>query len=234
MPESDGNEVEPPKQWVVEFHESESEVRGVLKDIREAHLLGEYDTVQDRLRAFAEAEPGIFKLVALAVLDVDTLYEDLEAQYTQDTAPIGELQDLCEEYSRLAEHFEHVFTERVNELRNPMPTLKRGFLYSRAANLPRLDYDLYSGQVKLCEFIHPPSQSLMLAHGIVSSTRELLEKVEENDDEIAETELDRLGIISERLNDELAALNAVAPTPDDEEYAEDREASDIYNDWSFY
>jgi hypothetical protein len=86
-----------------------------------------------------------------------------------------------------------------------MPTLKRSVRNSRAVSLPRLDFDLYSGDVKLCEFIHLPSQSLVLAHDIVASTRELLETVEENDDEIAASERERLAVVADHLSEELAA-----------------------------
>lgn len=229
MSEAGDERVEAPRRWVAEFHDSEPEVRGVLDDVREQHLLGEHEEVRERLRAFAAAEDGIFRLVALAVLDVDAFYEDLAAQYDDGEAPTEELRALASAYGRLEEEFELVLSEQMNELRNPRPSLRRGFRYSPSTNMPRLDYDVYSGAVKLCQFVHPPSHALMLARAIVASTTELLERVEENDDEVAEYERERLAAVHEDLADAVAAMDDLVADPD----ADDAEA-DIYEDWSFY
>lgn len=222
---------EPPRRWVEAFSDSEREVRSVLDDVREAHLLGEYDDVRERLRALAEAEIGIFQLVALAVLDVEEFYDDLDAQYGDDESPPTEaLRALGSEYDRLADEIELVFTERVNGLQNPMPTLKCGFGYSNSANLPRLDYDLYSGDVALCEFVHPPSQSLMLARSIVASTSELLRRVEENDDPIAEAERERLAAACRSLREDVAEVDEFVAADE----AGEGDPRDVYDDWSFY
>lgn len=72
---------EPPRSWVEQFYDSESEVRGVLDDTRGAHLLGEYETVREQLRAFGQAEKGLFRAIALIVIDVESFYEDVADQY---------------------------------------------------------------------------------------------------------------------------------------------------------
>ncbi|WP_338739337.1 hypothetical protein [Haloplanus salilacus] len=228
---SDSTDADPPRRWVEAFYDSEREVRSVLDDVREAHLLGEYDEVRDRLRALAEAETGIFQLVALTVLDLEGFYDDLDDQYDDgESPPTEELRALGDEYGRLADDLELVFTERVNGLQNPMPALKCGFGYSNSTNLPRLDYDLYSGDVALCEFVHPPSQSLRLARSIVASTGELLRRVEENDDTIAEAERERLAAVCRSLREDVAEVDEFVA---DDEVAE-ADPSDVYDDWSFY
>ena len=228
---ADSTDAEPPRRWVEAFSDSEREVRSVLDDVREAHLLGEYDDVRERLRALAEAETGIFHLVALAVLDAEGFYDDLDAQYgDEESPPVEELRALGTEYGRLADDLELVFTERVNGLQNPMPTLKCGFGYSNSTNLPRLDYDLYSGDVALCEFVHPPSQSLMLARSIVASTGELLRRVEENDDTIAEAERERLAAVCRSLDEEVSEVDEFVANDE----VDEADPNDVYDDWSFY
>jgi hypothetical protein len=218
----------PPRAWAEAFRESEAEVRSVLDDVREAHLLGDHETVREQLRAFARAEGGIFRLVALAVLDVEALYDDLSSQYEEEAAPTADLRALADEYGRLADELELVFAERTRDLRNPMPTLRCGFRYSESLDLPRLDYDVYSGDVELCGFVHPPSQALMLARTLVVSVRELLERVESNDDAVADTERERLARAYEGATRELDRLEAFV---DADDAAED---ADAYDDWSFY
>ena len=209
----------------------------MLDDLREEHLLGEYGRVRDRLRTFAEAEDGIFRVIAFTLLDIETFYEDLEAQYGDDeSAPTEDLRALGEEYDRLSAEFELVFAERTHELQNPMPVLRRGFRYSEAISLPRLDYDLYSGDVKLCQFIHPPSQALMLARGVVTSTCDLLERVEENNDDISETERERLAMVYANLEEELSRMETYVDRGDEEPVADDGSLEEVeaYHDWSFY
>ncbi|WP_161596587.1 hypothetical protein [Salinigranum halophilum] len=227
----------PPRRWVESFYDSETEVRSVLDDLREEHLLGEYGTVRNRLRAFAEAEDGIFRIVAFTLLDIETFYEDLESQYGEDqSAPTDDLRALGAEYDRLSDEFELVFAERTHELQNPMPVLRRGFRYSEGLSLPRLDYDLYSGNVKLCQFIHPPSQALMLARGVVASTCDLLERVAENNDDISETERERLAMVYENLEEELSRMEVYVDRGDEESLTDvdSSEEVEAYHDWSFY
>lgn len=223
--------VEPPRLWVENCLDSEAEIRSVLADVREAHLLGESETVRETLRAFAKAEDGIFRVVALAVLDVDRFYTDLAAQYDEESPPTDQLHAIGSDFDRLADDLELVLSERMNEFRNPHPGLRRGFRYSEETQLPRLDYELYSGDIQLCQFIHPPSQALVLAQSIVNSTRKLLEQVDANGDPIAETELERIGNMHKHLSEELTEMAAyIEPAASDETETE----LEPFDDWSFY
>lgn len=228
----DGDDADPPRRWVEALLESEEEVRSVLDETRDAHLLGEYETVRERLRAFSRAEDGIFRAVALVVLDSEGFYDDLDAQYDEaETAPTDDLRAFGAEYDRLSEEFGLIYSELSHDLRNPMPALRRGFRYSRGVKLPLLDYDLYSGDVKLCQFVHPPSQALVLARSIVANTSRLLEHVEENDDEVAPTELELLALVYEDLEAELSNLEALVDRDPGEDGADEPE---VYQDWSVY
>lgn len=231
MSGSDEPTLEPPRLWVEDFLNSEAEIRGVLDDVREAHLLGEYQAVREKLRAFSQAENGIFRVVALAVLDVETFYTDLAAQYEDDSPPTEQLQTIGSDFDRLADDLELVFSERMNEFQNPRPGLRRGFRYSEGTQLPRLDYDVYSGDVKLCQFVHPPSQALVLVQSILNSTRKLLEQVDANGDPIAETERERIATMHNHLSEELAEMTAYIQTSAVEESDADLEP---FDDWSFY
>ena len=231
MPESDAAGLEPPRSWVEGFFDSEAEIRGVLDDVREAHLLGDYETVREKLRAFAQAENGIFRVVALVVLDVETFYTDLAEQYDEETPPTEELRTIGSEFDRLADDLELVFSERMNEFQNPRPGLRRGFRYSEETQLPRLDYDVYSGDVKLCQFIHPPSQALILAQSILNSTRQLLEQVQANGEPIAEAERERIANMHTHLSEELSEMESYIETPNEAEPDTELESVD---DWSFY
>jgi len=222
---------EPPRSWVEQFYESESEVRGVLDDIREAHLLGEYEAVREKLRAFGQAEDGLFRAIALIVIDVESFYTDLAAQYEDETPPTEELKALGSEYSRLADPIELVLSERMNEFQNPQPGLRRGFRYSEDTELPRLDYDLYSGDVELCQFIHPPSQALVLAQSIVNSAHMLLERVDANGDPIAQTERDRIATMHDHLTEELTEMAAYIESSPEEDTST---GLDPFDDHSFY
>jgi hypothetical protein len=186
--------------------------------------------VREKLRAFAQAENGIFRVVALAVLDVERFYSDLEAQYEDDSPPTEQLETMGSEFNRLADPLELVLSERMNEFRNPRPGLRRGFRYSEETQLPRLDYDVYSGDVKLCQFVHPPSQALVLAQSVLNSTRQLLEQVDANGDPIAEAEQERIANMHEHLSEELAEMAAYIEATDSEEETD----LDAYDDWSFY
>ncbi|MDS0260538.1 hypothetical protein NDI56_14120 [Haloarcula sp. S1CR25-12] len=231
MATSDESTVEPPRAWVEDFLDSEVEIRGVLNDVREAHVLGESETVREKLRAFAQTENGIFRVVALAVLDVETFYTDLKDQYEDESPPIETLQAIGSDFDRLADDLELVLSERMNEFRNPRPGLRRGFRYSEETQLPRLDYDVYSGDVKLCQFIHPPSQALVLVQSILHSTRKLLEQVEANSDPIAETERERIANMHNHLSEELTEMAAYIEATDGEETGGELEP---FDDWSFY
>ncbi len=231
MAASDESTVEPPRAWVEDFLDSETEIRGVLDDVREAHVLGESETVREKLRAFAQTENGIFRVVALAVLDVETFYTDLKDQYEDESPPTEELQALGSEFDRLADDLELVLSERMNEFRNPRPGLRRAFRYSEGTQLPRLDYDVYSGDVKLCQFVHPPSQALVLVQSILHSTRKLLEQVDANGDPIAEAEKERIANMHNHLSEELAEMAAYIETTAVEESDNDLEP---FDDYSFY
>jgi len=222
---------EPPRSWVEQFYDSESEVRGVLDDVREAHLPGEYGEVREQLRAFAQAEQGLFRAIALAVLDIDSFFTDLETQYEDTTPPIAELKALGSEYSRLADPLELVLSERLNQFQNPRPGLRRGFRYSDETELPRLDYDLYSGDVELCQFIHPPSQALVLAESIVNSTHQLLERVDANEDPIAQAERDRIATMHDHLTEEFSEMADYIEAAPDKDASTDLEP---FDDHSFY
>ena len=198
---------------------------------REAHLLGEYEAVRETLRAFAYAENGLFRVVALAVLDVQRFYTDLEAQYEEEPAPTETLEAMAAEFDRLADPLELVLSERMNEFRNPRPGLRRGFRYSEETKLPRRDYDIYSGDVKLCQFVHPPSQALVLAQSVLNSTRQLLEQVEANGEPIADTERERIANMHGHLIEELAEMAAYIEITGEEDEETDL---DGYDDWSFY
>lgn len=231
MASTDAKTTEPPRSWVEQFYDSESEVRGVLDDIREADLLGKHEHVREKLRAFGQAEDGLFRAIALVVIDVESFYTDLAAQYEEDTPPIDELKALGSEYSRLADPLELVLSERMNEFQNPRPGLRRGFRYSEETELPRLDYDLYSGDVALCQFIHPPSQALVLAQSIVNSTHALLERVDANDDVIAQAERDRIATMHDHLTEELTEMTAYIEAPPEDDASTDL---DPFDDHSFY
>ena len=231
MATSDESTVEPPRAWVEDFLNSEAEIRGVLEDVREAHVLGESETVREKLRAFAQTENGIFRVVALSVLDVETFYTDLEDQYEDETPPTETLQAIGSDFNRLADDFEIVLSERMNEFRNPRPGLRRGFRYSEETQLPRLDYDVYSGDVKLCQFIHPPSQALVLVQSILHSTRKLIEQVEANGDPIAKTERERIANMHTHISEELTEMETYIEATAGEETDGKLEP---FDDWSFY
>jgi hypothetical protein len=231
MTTTDETITEPPRSWINQFYDSESEVRGVLDEIREAHLLGEYEAVREKLRAFAQAENGLFRAIALIVLDIESFYTDLADQYEDESPPIEELKTLGAEYDRLADDLELVLSERMNEFQNPRPGLRRGFRYSDDTELPRLDYDLYSGDVELCQFIHPPSQALVLAQSIVNSTHALLERVDANQDPIAPAERERIATMHEHLTEELTEMAEYIEAPPESETETDLEPTE---DWSFY
>ncbi|MBX0305720.1 hypothetical protein [Haloarcula salinisoli] len=231
MAATEGKTTEPPRAWVEQFYDSEAEVRGVLDDIREAHLLGEYEDVREKLRAFGEAENGLFRAIALIVIDVETFYSDLAEQYEDETPPIEDLKALGSEYSRLDDPIELVLSERINELQNPQPGLRRGFRYSDETELPRLDYDIYSGDVELCQFIHPPSQALVLAQSIVNSTHLLLERVEANGDPIASAERERIATMHDHLTEELTEMAEYIEAAPEEDTSTNL---DPFDDHSFY
>jgi len=231
MAATDEPTTEPPRSWVEQFYESESEIRGVLDDIREAYLLGEYADVREKLRAFGQAEHGLFRAVALIVIDVETFYTDLAAQYEDETPPTADLKRVGSEYSRLADPIELVLSERMNEFQNPRPGLRRGFRYSDETELPRLDYDLYSGDVQLCQFIHPPSQALVLAQSIVNSTQALLERVAANENPIAQAERDRIARMHDHLMAELDEMAEYIEAPPDEDASTELAP---FDDHSFY
>lgn len=242
MADTDQGETGPPRSWVEDFYASEREVRNVLDETRDDHLLGEYETVRERLRAFARAEEGIFRVVALSVAGIDAFFDDVESQYGdgEERAPTTDLRALGTEYDRLSTPLELVLAEETKELHNPSPMLRYGFGYSASSGLPRLKYDLYSGDVPLCEFVHPPSQALTLARNVVDSTCELLERVAENEDEVSEVERRRLGVVYEYLSRDVERLGTVVDAPEtafdgDEDPAEDdpRDAGG-FEDWSFY
>lgn len=177
----------------------------------------------------------MFRAAALATIDVEPFYDELESQYDdEEAARVEELRRFGAEYGRLSDEFELVYSERIHDLRNPMPTLRRGFRYSSGIELPLLDYDLYSGDVELCRFVHPPSQALMLARSIVANTTRLLEQIEENGDGIAATERELLALVYEDLEEEVAALDEFVGAGEREEDPKDPEEAEPYQDWSVY
>jgi hypothetical protein len=90
---------------------------------------------------------------------------------------------------------------------------------------------VYSGEVKLCQFVHPPSQALVLVQSILYSTRKLLEQVDANGDPIAEGERERIANMHDHLSEELAEMEAYVEAPPEDE--RDTEL-DPFDDWSFY
>jgi hypothetical protein len=223
-----------PRRWVDEYFANEESVQRLLDETRELHLLGEHDQVRERLRAFAAAERGLFQVVAYTVLDVDRFYADVEAQY--DSPPLEELRALGRTYDPLSSEFEVILTEQLHDLHNPKPRIRRVFRYSEAQELPRLEYDVLSGEVQLCELAHTPSQALILAGLIVDNVGQLLDRVVENDDDLATAEHERLAQIVSELTTDLEHLTAVVDRFEGETMAPAGDDGDgeVYEDWSFY
>ena len=76
----------------------------------------------------------------------------------------------------------------------------------------------------------------MLARGVVASTCDLLKRVEENNDDISETERERLAMVYENLEEELSRMEAYVDRGDGEPPTDvgSLEEVEAYHDWSFY
>jgi hypothetical protein len=146
-----------------------------MDEVQRKQLLGEYETARERLRSFSKAQTGIFRTVSLVTLDVEQFYEDLRNQYGgEETAPIEELKQFGSRYESLRSELELTLFEVLHGYHNPKPSVSRQFRYSKSTNMPRLEFDIYSGNVDLCTFEHPPSQALTLAGLIVDGVGNLL------------------------------------------------------------
>jgi hypothetical protein len=76
----------------------------------------------------------------------------------------------------------------------------------------------------------------MLARGVVASTCDLLERVEENNDDISETERERLAMVYGNLDEELSRMGAYVERGDEEPLTDVDSLDEVeaYHDWSFY
>ncbi len=227
---------EPPQQreWVEAFFKHEPSIRGLLDELEEERLLGNHDTVRDQLRSFAQAHDGVFRVVALSVLDVDPFYTDLQAQYDVATAPIEELQAFGSDYHLLEEPLELVFLEEIYGYYNPSPSVARRWRYDESRQMPRVAIELYSGEVSVGEFEQPPGQALTVAGLIIDSVAELLERANSHDDPITTGELDRVTELCEELTRDIERMETA--TAQAKETQDNTEATDPdpYNDRGVY
>jgi hypothetical protein len=233
---SDDSTSQPPRSWVEQFISSENSVRRVLDEVQEQYLIGEYKTAREQLRSLARTESDLFRVAALAVLDADGFYEDLRDQYDEMSPPVDTLESFGSQYADISEEFELVFRELAQGFYNPSPSVARQFRYSEPMSLPRLAFDLYSADLKLCQFEHPPSQALILAGLVVDGVAELLEKTNTNNDEVAQSEIDRAQSIIEQVSQDVEPvgeqLEAVDDVPLDE--TNNRNDYDTYQDPGVY
>lgn len=227
---------EPPRTWVEELIESEESVRNVLDEIHEQHLLGNYETVRERLRAFAEAESGIFRVISFAALDVESFYDDLAEQY-DDEPPQQTLKEIGQRYEPLRSELELVFAETFHGYHNPSPSMIRQLRYSESTNMPRLAFEVYSGDVELSRFDYPPSQALTLAGLIIEGVGELLEQATTNADKISARELERSSAVHEQIEADLQHVQDYLPKTDTSETDSalaEFDDDDRYGDWGVY
>lgn len=237
--DSGDEDTEPPRVWVERLQANRESIQRILDEVHEQQLLGEHETVREQLRSLASAQKGVFHVITLVVLEVDGFYEDLRAQYRdEESPPVEELEALGERYASLASEIELTFVEMVNGYHNPGPSTARRLRYSESMNMPKLAFDIYSGDVFLSRFEHPPSQALTLAGLIVDGVAELLEEVDTNNDEISPAELERAESVVQQFEGDLNRvreyLESAAEAEMDGEPVKPEEDPDRYQDWGVY
>jgi len=168
---------------------------------------------------------------------IERFYDDLKEQYKDESAPVEEVQSFGNRYQDLSSELEFVFAESTYSYYNPSPSITRGLRYSDSMNIPKLELDVCSEEIRLCKFEHPPSQVLMLADSIIDAVADLLEAVDEHDDEIASEELDRTESVVrhlvsdvDRVTDQVDDLEDISAVNSDK----NGESYDEYQDWGIY
>ena len=227
----------PPRNLVERFLRNEESLRRILDEVHENQMLGEYGAAREQLRSLAGEENQVFQVAVFTVLEMEQFYEDLKEQYEAESPPIEDLKSFGDRYRDLASELELVFTESTYSYYNPSPSITRGLRYSDSVNIPRLALEVYSGETRLCEFEHPPSQALILAGSVVDAVADLFETVDEHDDEIAPKELDRTeSVIQQLVSDVERVTDQVDEFEDQSTSNSDKnsEGYDEYQDWGIY
>jgi hypothetical protein len=208
--DDDEAEVEPPRTFVEPFLERERAARDVLDELEADLLVGEAESVRERLREMAHADHDTFLTLCLCCNGNDQFFEDVAEQFDEETA--DRLGRLGESHDQLADAFRIVREEVDMGRENPVTGVNFSGAYREREQVPLIRYQLYSGGVELLESRESPDELLQVASFLVGATSETLENAVEHGDTVNTEELSDL---LDRRDDLETRLGELEDTLDD-------------------
>jgi len=212
------SEVEPPRTFVEPFLNRERAARDALDELAADLLVGETESVRERLREMAHTDHDTFLTLCLCCNGNDQFFADVAEQFDEDTA--DRLRRLGESHDRLADPFRIVRDEVDRGRENPVTSVGFSGAYREREQVPLVRYQLYSGGVELLESRESPDELLQVASFLVGATAETLENAVEHEDTVNTEELsdllDRRGDLERRLGELEDTLDDLRTQPVEE------------------
>ncbi|WP_254829455.1 hypothetical protein [Haloglomus salinum] len=208
--DDDEAEVEPPRTFVEPFLERERAARDVLDELEADLLVGETESVRERLREMAHTDHDTFLTLCLCCNGNDQFFADVAEQFDEETA--DRLGRLGESHDQLADAFRIVREEVDMGRENPVTGVNFSGAYREREQVPLIRYQLYSGSVELLESRESPDELLQVASFLVGATSETLENAVEHGDTVNTEELSDL---LDRRDDLETRLGELEDTLDD-------------------
>lgn len=201
---------DPPGTFVESFLERERAARDVLDELEADLLVGEAESVRERLREMARTDHDTFRTLCLCCTGNERFFDDVAEQFDEGTAE--RLRRLGETHSPLSREFRLVRDEVDRGRENPVTRVSFSGTYREPERVPLVRYQLYSGGVELLDSRDSPDELLQVASFLVGATAETLEHAVEHDNTVKTGELSDL---LDRRDDLEARLGDLADTLDD-------------------
>lgn len=208
--DDDQAESEPPRTFVEPFLAREQAARDVLDELEADLLVGEAESVRERVHEMAHTDHDTFLTLCLCCNGNDQFFADVAEQFDEETA--DRLRRLGESHDRLARTFRIVRDEVDMGRENPVTGVNYSGAYREREQVPLIRYQLYSGSVELLESRESPDELLQVASFLVGATAETLENAVEHEDTVNTEELSDL---LDRRDDLETRLGELEDTLDD-------------------
>jgi hypothetical protein len=193
-----------PAELARAYQEYEEGVEALLDDLERERLEGNYESVRERVREFAETEQEVFLAVSLAMDGNEGFFDNVETRVGREVA--AEFEQLRETYQSLAETFRLVRLEVAKERQNPITSIDVRTAYSTEQEAPLVGYTVSSGDVDLHEYRGTTQETLQSAGYFVQAANDALAAALEADHAVNTDELSELIDRHEKLEAELNTL----------------------------
>lgn len=210
---------------VSQFISQISYIGSYFEDISQLYVRGESLKARNKLRDFAENQPGSFAVIAYTFGEDESFFEDVRQSFGEET--LDDLRGFSNRFSGLRQEITLVYIESEYDQKNPLSSYRTSFHQTSSSEGLLVHYEATSGEVSLVDTKVTVPHVANLSRSFAESTATGIERVADGDFTISADQLDELHEAIEQTKSEIDRIEeALDELPEEQVIKTEEEANE--------